>query len=284
MKNNILLIASIILLVLIASCKKDNNVTPARTGIHLDSNAQVGTHIVDKDGRSLYFFSDDANGASNCTGGCLGIWQPYLTDSPMVVGSGLQASDFGTITIPSNAKQTTYKGWPLYLYEPSGVKEQPGETKGEGFNSIWFVAKTNYSIMIAHNQLEGGDGTHYLSTYAPGEAKTAYFSDATGHTLYTFANDSNLINKFTKPDFSNNTLFPIYEMPNIIVPTTLDKTLFAVIDFNGKKQLTYNGWPLYYFGSDNGERGSTKGISFPATKPVGSIWPVAVKDKTTAPK
>jgi predicted lipoprotein with Yx(FWY)xxD motif len=285
MKTNIFLTTGALLVILLTSCKKDSNVTPpARTDIHLDSNAQVGAHLVDKDGRSLYFFSNDANGASNCTGGCLTNWPIFYPDSiTTTFANELKASDFKTITTSTGAKQTTYKGWPLYYYAPGGVPESAGQTNGEGIGNIFFVAKNNYSIMIANNQLKGGDGVDYVGTYAPGSGLTAYFTDSSGNTLYTFAKDSNLINKFTKPDFSNNTVFPIYETGHITVPSALDKSLFAIIDFNGRHQLTYKGWPLYYFGADNFERGSTKAITFPSTQPPGAIWPVAVKDVLPAP-
>ena len=64
MKKNINFLATFALfLVLYTSCKKNSVVkTPPRTDIHLDSNAVAGTHIVDKDGRTLYFFSNDVNG------------------------------------------------------------------------------------------------------------------------------------------------------------------------------------------------------------------------------
>jgi len=286
MKTNIFLSTSaLVIIFFLASCKKDNNnTTTARTDIHLDSNALVGAHLVDKDGHSLYFFSNDANGQSNCTGGCLATWPIFNADNAATFGNGLQASDFKTITTSTGAKQTTYKGWPLYYYAPAGVRELAGETKGEGIADIWFVAKTNYSIMIANNQLKGGDNVNYLGTYTAGDGRTAYFTDGTGNTLYTFAKDSNLINKFTKPDFSNNKVFPIYETDNVTVPSVLDKSLFTVIDFNGKKQLTYKGWPMYYYGADSSVRGSTKGITFPPTQPVGFIWPVAIKNTLPAPR
>ena len=194
------------------------------------------------------------------------------------------ATDFKTITLTSGAKQTTYKGWPLYYFASSGVPELAGQTNGEGVGNIWFVAKTNYSIMIANNQLTGADGLNYLSTYSPGDGLTNYFCDGNGNTLYTFAKDSAFINKFTKPDFSNNTAFPIYETDNITVPSTLDKSLFVVTPFNGKNQLTYNGWPLYYYGADSLKRGSTKAVTIPPTLPPGTIWPVAIKGELPAPR
>src|SRR5512135_1807555 len=103
MKKNSLLALIAAILLIVVSCKKNNTVvTPPRTDIHLDSNGQVGSHIVDKDGRSLYFFSNDANGSSNCTGGCLAIWSAFLADSANTTYSdGLAESDFKTITSTS---------------------------------------------------------------------------------------------------------------------------------------------------------------------------------------
>ena len=273
-------------MVLFSSCKNDP-VTPApRTDIHLDStNAQTGRHLVDKDGRTLYFFSNDANGLSNCTGGCVTNWPAFLADAATTTYSdGLLPTDFATITLPSGSKQTTYKGWPLYYYTPAGVAEAAGQTTGEGIGNVWFVAKANYSVIIVNFQLTGANGINYLNTYAPGDGRTNYFSDGNGNTLYAFAKDSALLNKFTMPDFSNNANWPIYETENITVPSTLDKSLFVVIDFHGKKQLTYKGWPMYFFGADRFIKGSTKAITIPASQPAGSIWPVVIKDALPAPQ
>jgi len=57
--------------------------------------------------------------------------------------------------------------------------------------------------------------------------------------------------------------------------------LFAIINLYGKHQLTYKGWPLYYFAGDTKTRGSTKGITIPTP---GSKWPVSIKDMVNAPQ
>jgi predicted lipoprotein with Yx(FWY)xxD motif len=285
MKYNIFLSALLCLAILNTSCKRDKIAVLPKTGIHLDSSdAVLGRRIVDKDGKSLYFFSNDANGQSNCTGGCSTIWPVFYVDSATATFSqGLSASDFKTIVLPSGQKQTTFKGWPLYYYAPNGTQEQAGQTGGEGVGGIWFVAKPNYSIMIANYQLTGLDGVNYLGDYTPGDGRTSYLTDGNGNTLYAFAKDSAYNNKFTKPDFSNDANWPIYETENITVPSILDKSLFVVTDFHGRKQLSYNGWPLYYFGADNSVRGMNKGISVPPNKPVGSVWRIIKKDVVAAP-
>lgn len=271
-----------------SACKKDeDNPTPPekKPTVQLATKTEVGTYLVDTLGNTLYYFSNDYNGQTNCSGGCLALWPPYYAGDHLdqaALGPDLDIADFGTITTPSG-KQTTYKTWPLYYYAPASgganVRENPGQILGEGFNNVWYVAKPDYTIMLVNAQLVGHDGKNYKNDYTEGDGKTLYFSDAKGLTLYTFKNDKANTNVFTKPDFSNNAVWPIYEMDEVVVPSTLDKTLFGFIDVFGKKQLTYKGWPLYYFGQDNMTRGLNKGISFPAP----AVWPVPVKDIAPAP-
>jgi predicted lipoprotein with Yx(FWY)xxD motif len=271
---------------LFISCKKEEIIVSnfPRTDIHMANSPTLGSYLVDKDENTLYFFSNDVTGQSNCTGGCLTTWLPFLADEKTSFSADLDLNDFATITNASGAKQTTYKSWPLYYYAPAGVRESPGKTTGEGIGNVWFVAKTNYSIMIANYQLTGANGINYLSNYTVGNGRTNYFCDGNGKTLYTHATDSAYKNRFTNATFSNNPVWPIYETENITVPSTLDRSLFVVITFNGRKQLTYKGWPLFYYGADAGVRGVNKGITVPASQPPGAIWPVGIKDAVLAPR
>lgn len=254
------------------------------TGIMLSTSATLGSYLADNQNHALYFFSNDANGQDSCTGDCAVLWPPFNIDQLAAnnLSAGLNLADFGTVTAPNGKNQLTFKGWPLYTYSPpsNGVNtpEAAGLTSGDAFANVWFVAKPDYTIMLANAQLVGLDGKNYTSTYTEGVGKTLYFTTATGFTLYTFVKDSANINKFTKPDFSNNTLFAIYDTTAIAVPSILSKTDFGTIQVFGKTQLTYKGWPLYNYGQD-AVRGSNKAVSFP----VPGIWPVAVKDVSPAP-
>jgi predicted lipoprotein with Yx(FWY)xxD motif len=271
-----------------SSCKKSDNNTPASTvQIKLNTSTTLGKYLVDKDGNTLYFFSDDIKGRNSCSGGCATNW-PYFyagTLTQDMLGSGLSLADFDTIH-SFGVNQTRYKTWPLYYYAPGGSREASGLTSGDGVGNIWFVAKPDYSVMLAYGQLVGNDGNSYTSAYAMGTGSTLYFTDAVGLTLYAYAPDSLNKNKYTKADFSNNANWPIYDTTIIVptvVPSSLDKTLFATTNVFGKTQLTYNGWPLYYFGGDGKVRGNTKGITVPSSKPVGSVWPVMVQVVPQAP-
>jgi predicted lipoprotein with Yx(FWY)xxD motif len=271
------------------SCSSDNDSgTPptveVKKDISLSTSATLGSYLSDKDGRSLYFFATDANGQASCTGGCEAVWPAFNVDNLTAdkLGSGLTLSDFATITTASGKKQLTYKGWPLYYYAPSvngtNTLESAGATTGDGVGDVWFIAKPDYSIMIVRSQLKGHDQKNYKSDYTLGDGLTTYFTDAKGITLYTFKNDNFKKNNFTKADFSNNAVWPIYETDKMVVPSILDKSKFSVITVFGKSQLTYNGWPLYYFGQDANLRGANKGISFPGP----GVWPVPVKDSPLA--
>jgi predicted lipoprotein with Yx(FWY)xxD motif len=281
---------AIICLLLAPSCthEKLNPPPPIQQPvIQLKTSAALGNYLSDSLGYTLYYFSNDFDGKSNCTGGCLNVWPIYFAGDNLTqskLPSGLEITDFGTITTSTGAKQTTYKTWPLYYYAPAvngtNTRENPGETKGEGVGNIWFVGKPDYSIMLVNTQLTGNNGKQYKSDYTEGTGRTVYFSDALGNTLYGFAPDSFNINKYTRPDFSNNATWPIYETDKVVVPSTLDKTLFGTATVFGKKQLTYKGWPMYYFGLDSMKRGLNKGVSVPRP----GVWPVMVKDAPTAPK
>lgn len=272
---------AIVLVICFASCKKDNSSTDNNTpkpvtGVMLNSSANFGSIMTDNNGRSLYFFAIDANGTSGCADGCAVVWPAFYKENPSI-GTGLTASDFGVITRADGSKQTTYKGWPLYYYQNDA---KAGDVNGDKVNNTWFVAKADYTVMLANTQLVGQNGVQYNSQMQAGQGITQFITDAGGHTLYAFAPDKFNKNTFTKSDFSNNAVWPLYEMATVqSIPSVLDKTQFAVIDVFGRKQLTYKGWPLYYFGNDQMVRGSTKGVSVPQP----GVWPITNTASAVAP-
>jgi len=282
----ILLLGSLIF----TQCTSSNNGPVASNSlIRLANSSTLGSYLTDKNGYALYFFSNDVAGTNNCTGGCTANWPIFNLDglTQSQLDPGLLLSDFSSIATTTGS-QLTYKGWPLYTYAPGGVADASGMTNGNGVGGIWFVAKPNYTIMLANLQLVGLDANNYVVSTTDvtslGTGKTVFFTDQNGRTLYAFARDSLKVNKFTKPDFSNNAVWPIYVTSKVVIPSTLDKTLFDSITVYNQKQLTYKGWPIYYFGSDvdtaGKYRGNTKGVSVPVTL---NIWKVFINGIPTAP-
>ncbi|MCF0042384.1 hypothetical protein [Dyadobacter fanqingshengii] len=268
----------------VIACSDDDDADPdpipVANDVQLKDNSTLGKILTDKDGKTLYFFSKDANGNSACSGNCEANWPVFsVADlSKLKIDGGLTASDFATITRADGKPQTTYKGWPLYYYKNDAAA---GEVKGENVGGIWFVAKTDYTVMLANAQLVGLDGKSYLADYKEGTAETQFFVDDMGRTLYAFARDSSNNNNYTTNDPVKDAAWPIYVADEVKgTPTGVDKALFATIDVFGKKQLTYKGWPLYYFGPDEMKRGMTKGVSVPRP----GVWPIVNKDSPNAPK
>ena len=249
------------------SCSKDK--TPeVITSVQIGTDAVLGNYLTDNKGSTLYYFANEIDGASKCTGGCNDLW-PVFYDSLLsatTLGTGLKVSDFGTVTTATGAKQTTYKGWPLHYYAPKdasnvNVKELPGEKKGEKFGNVWFVFKTSYSIMVANKKI-GISGT-------PDSTTKAFLTDSAGNTLYYFVKDS--LNPTTLPTncvAGCITTWPVFYNASISAPSLLNKTDFGEItrtDGAGgttRKQSTYKGRPLYYFSQDAFVRGSVKGEGF----------------------
>ena len=199
----------------------------------------------------------------------LGTLAACKQDSPAVPQSDLQ---LGTTSLGS---VLTDQGWPLYYYQSDA---KAGDVLGENVGQRWFVAKPDYAIMIGAGQLMGNDGKSYTKDYKEGTGSTLYFTDGTGKTLYLFANDKRGKNNFTKEDLSNNGVWPLFEGTAKTIPSVLKAADFATITVAGRTQLTYKGWPLYYFGADAGQRGSTKGVSVPRP----GVWPIVNTDTPEA--
>ncbi len=261
---------------ILQSCNDDDEKDPQQkeNKVKLANSSKHGEILTDANGKSLYFFSLDTKETSACIDGCLDKW-PVFYEEELTLDSGLDLVDFGTITRADGKKQTTYKGWPLYYFFNDAIA---GDTNGDNVNSVWFIAKPDYSLMYVKAQLVGEDGNNYKSDYTVGNEATPYIVDINGRTLYTFIKDKEDTNNFTKEDFSNNGVWPIAEITLDKIPSILKESDFGTIDVFGRTQLTYKGRPLYYFGQDS-QRGDNMGISFPAP----GVWPVANIDTSVAP-
>ena len=89
--------------------------------------------LTGSNGMTLYTFDKDAGGKSACNGPCAANWPPL-----MAMDSDTASGDYSIITRDDGKKQWALKGKPLYFW----VKDQkPGDMTGDGFNSVWHVAK-----------------------------------------------------------------------------------------------------------------------------------------------
>jgi len=89
--------------------------------------------LVDQAGMTLYTFSKDTTGTSNCTGKCADFWPPLLAPS-----SATASGNFSIITRSDGMKQWAYNSKPLYLFSKDTA---PGQENGNGVKGLWAVAK-----------------------------------------------------------------------------------------------------------------------------------------------
>ncbi|GAB2597292.1 hypothetical protein [Spirosoma areae] len=267
-------VVAALLAIVLVSCNEENPTTVTDVSV---ATTSLGKVITGDGGKTLYFFAPDVAGVSSCTGNCTTVWPVFYKEN-LTIGGGLKATDFGTIARADGSKQTTFKGWPLYYYQND---TKAGDVAGENVNNVWSVAKANYTVMLASRQLVGNDGKNYTFDTKEGTGNSLFLVDSIGRTLYAFAPDKFNKNTYTKADLSNNPTWPIAETSSTIgeIPSALKRSDFATITAVGKTQLTYKGWPLYFFGPDNNQRGSTKGVSVP--KP--GVWPVVNNTSPIAP-
>jgi predicted lipoprotein with Yx(FWY)xxD motif len=243
----------------------------SQSDVLLKDNANLGHILTDSLGNTLYYFTRDAgSNTSNCSGGCANTWPIFFAENN-TFAEELDSSDFSSFMREDSTMQSTYKGWPLYYFANDTII---GETNGEARGNVWFVAKPDYSIMVMNDSLVGADGITYDLNYEPGSEVVQFFTDEEGRTIYGFIVDRYDMNNYTKEDFSNDAVWPIYGSDSLgAIPSHLNRELFNTIDVFGRPQFTYKGWPLYYFIQDS-QRGDTKGVSVPSP----GVWPIITSD------
>jgi predicted lipoprotein with Yx(FWY)xxD motif len=99
-------------------------------------DADLGTHLVDGEGYTLYLSVLDGEDESTCTADCTQLWQPVLVDGEAEAGEGIDGSLLGTFEREDDlGTQVTYDGMPLYRF----VADDAGDTNGHGLADRWFA-------------------------------------------------------------------------------------------------------------------------------------------------
>ena len=196
----------------------------------------MGPILTDDAGRTLYLFTGDRRNTSNCTDECAVTWPPLLTPADPTAVAPVHETRLRMISRPDGSLQVTYNGWPLYHFSGD---QRPGDVLGQSSGNAWFVVSSaggpiqnNAIVMVsAHPEL----GT--------------ILTDASGRTVYLFTVDErNRSNCFRGCAVAWPPLLTVGE------PRAGDGVAgpsLATIDRgDGSAQVTYNGWPLYYFAPD----------------------------------
>jgi predicted lipoprotein with Yx(FWY)xxD motif len=206
---------------------------------------ELGSTLVGPNGMTLYLFTNDEPGVSNCVDNCAVNWPPLTVESADDVVAGVNLlGELGTIERADGTMQVTYNGWPLYYWKDDAAI---GDATGEGVGDVWYtVAPETFGVS---------------STDELGE----FLVTADGRTVYLFSND--------EPGVSNCADECAEAWPPVMVAA--DERLVAAEGIEGEwgtieradgaMQVTYNGMPLYLFAEDAAP-GDTNGQA------VGDVW------------
>jgi predicted lipoprotein with Yx(FWY)xxD motif len=112
-----------------------------------ETTTSLGTFLTGRNGMTLYYFTKDSPDKSVCTGQCASLW-PALTvpAGTSVSGPSDAMAGFATITLADGSMQVTYNHRPLYYYSGDA---KAGDTNGQGFGGVWFVALVSGSVSSA---------------------------------------------------------------------------------------------------------------------------------------
>src|SRR5207245_1131294 len=194
-------------------------------------DASLGTILTDSKGMTLYLFTKDVPGISNCYDQCATNWPPLLTQGAPVLNDGVEGA-LSTTARKDGAVQVTYNGWPLYYWIND---HNPGDTTGQNVGGVWFVLNPEAPKTVNVRD-QGGD----LGTI---------LTDASGMTLYLFTKD--------EPGVSNCYDQCAVNWPPLMTdgaltgPDAVQGGLGTTTRTDGGLQVTYNGTPLYYWINDH---------------------------------
>lgn len=110
-------------------------VPPYTVGV--GSTEELGSFLVGPNGMTLYLFTVDEEGVSNCYDQCAENWPPLLVQSGEVPVAGAGMTGELSITEREDGTlQVMYNNMPLYFWVND---KAPGDTTGQGVNDVWFV-------------------------------------------------------------------------------------------------------------------------------------------------
>jgi predicted lipoprotein with Yx(FWY)xxD motif len=217
---------------------------------------RTGTVLADNHGLTLYYYSADkrGSGTSVCTGGCATAWPPLA--APVKAPAGVRLpGPLGIITRPGGVRQVTINGFPIYLY--AGDKA-PGQETGNGMSGSWHVIKIHAAAAAT-----GRAAALKVSHTRVG----AVLASSRGLTLYYYSADKRHSGKSACTGTCATAWPPLAAPVKAPAGVRLPGKLGVITRPNGVKQVTLNGYPLYFYIGD-------KAVGQVAGNNIGGAWHV----------
>lgn len=214
--------------------------------------SDMGPVLVGPNGFTLYLFTRDTEGVSNCYERCIELWPPLLVgalDAEVTVGEGVPG-ELGVIERTTGTFQVTYNGMPLYYWWRDWA---PGQTTGHGVGEVWWVVPPATLSWTQNDELGN------------------ILVGPNGMTVYTFSNDTDGTSACYDQCATNWPPLTVASADELLAGSGVTGELGVTERTDGTWQVTYNGMPLYYFASD-AARGDATGQGR------GDVWWVVTAD------
>jgi predicted lipoprotein with Yx(FWY)xxD motif len=240
----------------------DDSSSMDSVSLEVGESDELGSFLVDGEGMTLYMFTNDEPGVSNCSGQCLENWPPFLTSGEVEAGEGVDDSKIDTIPFEGDQMLVTYDGYPLYYWANDTA---PGDTTGQGVGDVWFVVSPDGVMMDDSSSMDA-----VQLEMAESDELGSFLVDSEGMTLYMFTNDEPGVSNCSGQCLENWP--PFLTTGEVEAGDGVDDSKIDTIPFEGDQMLvTYDGYPLYYWVNDQ-EPGDTTGQG------VGDVWFVVSPD------
>jgi predicted lipoprotein with Yx(FWY)xxD motif len=245
--------------------------TPVPPVLEVSSNPDLGDLLVDSQGMSVYVFTNDEPGLSNCYDQCTENWPAVTVEAGAALNAPSQVSaELGAIERQDGAMQLTVNNLPLYTFAHDAA---PGDVNGQGVGSVWFVLDPSGEMVTT--PLPGA-----IETEAPTSASTeqpplittsqepnlgAILTDNQGMTLYAFTVDSENTSNCYDQCEQNWPPLTVEDESALDASSEVNAALGATQRQDGAMQVTVNGMPVYHFFQDSSP-GDVNGQG------VGQVW------------
>lgn len=218
----------------------------------------MGSYLVDSQGMTLYMLRKDTPGTGSaapvlwgCTSGCAANWPPLIASAPLLAGPGVTGV-LGVFTRPDGAQQVTYNGWPLYHFARD---KNPGDMNGDGVGNLWAVVPVSMPAALI-----GGFLSAQVRNVVPAASNNPaivfggnpqlgdFLVDSRYRTLYAFRKDIPGASHCFDQCALNWPPFTFQGTPTAELGLT--GAVGVITRPDGIQQVTFDGWPLYYFAGD----------------------------------
>jgi predicted lipoprotein with Yx(FWY)xxD motif len=227
---------------------------------------------------TVYMLTTDTGNPSSCTasGACTTTWPPLITTGKPHAGTGTSPGLLGTFVRGNGARQVTYNHHRLYYFAGDSTA---GDDEGQCFPGNpgkWYI------LDAAGHPIKTQNGESCTSSPTPTDTSTTtgppppscsthpadgevwttsnatlgtILVDSVGCTLYLFQGDTRTAGTSTCTVASGCYSF-WKPMVSADTPTAHGSASSGLLDSFTRSdpsgtQLTYNGWPLYYYYNDS---------------------------------